>query len=121
MSRFLVEKFQHTTGAKKNMSLDTLERVRGTFAVTCITPPPRQHSLGPREIFLAYDFPCRGKQEHVSDHLASPAVWGAPIEAYFSFAASRVLSRELHDWRAGRGWENSNWGSWKALKGNRPS
>lgn len=48
---------------RKNLSLDTLERVRERVWLTYIIPSPRCHSSEPREFFWAHDFSCRGKCE----------------------------------------------------------
>lgn len=37
------ERFQHAVGAKINMSLDAVEKVRGTFPTSPF--PPRQHCM----------------------------------------------------------------------------
>ena len=74
---------------KKNPCLETWERVSGTAWLYPHNPFPRQQRLGPGEPLSAATPPtvggdgwCREK-EHVSEHLASPAVQDATKEAPF--------------------------------------
>lgn len=64
-SRFPAEGFQHTIG-QNNMSVDALERVKGTVWLCSLLA--RWHSLEPREILLACDFSWGGKRDLVSEH-----------------------------------------------------
>ena len=92
-SRGLVEKFQHTTGAKIFESEHTGEGKRNSF--TLPTSPLLQGGTAqPKRALLACNFSHRGKGENMYEHLASTAVWDAAKEAHLSLA-SRVLSHEL--------------------------
>lgn len=63
------------------MSLDTLEKVRGTIGLYPHHHFPRWHSSRPRETFLIYDF---SYGECVSEYSAFPTVQDAAKEDYFS-------------------------------------
>lgn len=78
----LGEKFQHTSGAKDNLRLDALKRVRGTGSLNCVNLPPEWHSSVPRKIFWTLIFLLWGNVR-VCEYLASPAVQNAAKEIHF--------------------------------------
>ena len=62
------------------------------FNFTCVISLLSQQGLVPRQTFSACDFSHGGMWDHVSICSASPAVWDATKEAYFSFTATREES-----------------------------
>lgn len=60
------------------------------FDFTCVISLLSQHGLVPRQTFSACDFSHGGMWDHVSICSASPAVWDAAKETYFSFTATRA-------------------------------
>lgn len=59
----LGEKFQHTSGAKDNLRLDALKRVRGTGSLYLCQPSPGVAQLSAKKDFLDADFSPMGKCE----------------------------------------------------------
>lgn len=85
------EKFLHTAGGKKWVWMHW-RSWKEQFDFTCVISLLSQHGLVPRQTFSACDFSHGGMWDHVSICSASPAVWDAAKEAYFSFTATRAES-----------------------------
>lgn len=116
----LAEQFQHTVRAKKKKkkSLNSLERVR-EIDFTYVTSPPRRHSSGPGEIFLAHDFSRRGTESVWVSAQVSHLCRKLPKEVLFFLTLSQERTHELHYCKLERSWESSRLDPWKALKGIR--
>lgn len=89
---------------KKKPRLDALKRMRWTVSLSCVTPPPRQHSPLPRESSSAHDFSQVGKWEHGNGHLAWPSVQELPKRptSFLSHPEYWGVLRNLEVGKAGR-------------------
>lgn len=83
--------FQLHTGAKSNLRLDPLKRVRGTVSLYLCQPPPRWHRSEPSQPFSACDFPHEEKWGHVNERSASTAVQNTAKDIRFLLTLSRKL------------------------------
>lgn len=84
-------KFQHIAGAKSNLRLDALKKVRGTVSLYLCYLSLEAAQLSEKRDLSACDFPHRGKREYVSEHPASPDVWDIAQEAHFFLLLPRFL------------------------------
>ena len=82
----------HRWSKNKNMSLDPLE-------TSCITPPPMQHSSGPREMASDYDFPSQGRVKSCEWAPSLPSCEGHCWEARFSCTPSKREVVIMWVWR----------------------
>lgn len=114
--------FQHRSAStwleQKGTDLDAWERIIRTVWLYLHYSPLQPTQLKDKGGLLSLWLLPWKKWEHVSEHLASPAIQDTAKEAHFSLTTFRVVKQEQHDLGDGKRRESAWQDSWRALKGH---